>query len=239
MKNRLLTKILSLTLWTLLFSCEGVVRGTGKVISSLDKLPIDSVRIKWGANETFTDSLGHFEIGEFVGCPTGCPDLELVLTKVGYETRYVNVTEENQGLIYVENITIELNQTDKVQADIWNNKVGDFLYYSSMTIAGLGLITLVMLLLIKVDNRLFWFFLIFFGTVGFHYNFLADIYDFKILRPVTHFNPPHKLDPAWYKLSLPLGTIAFWIYYFKRLRKKIVDLKTTHNITLDPAGGAE
>jgi hypothetical protein len=222
MKSRLLTIILSLTLWTLLTSCEGVVRGTGKVISSLDKLPIDSVRIKWRTEETYTDSLGHFEIGEFVGCPTGCPDLELVLTKAGYETRYVNVTEENQGLIDVENVTIELNPTNNAQADIWNNKVGDFLYYISMTIACLGLITLVVLFIIKVDNRLFWFLVIFLGTVGFQYNFLADIFDFKILRPVTQFNPQHNLDPAWYKLSLPLGAIAFWIYYFKRLRNKVV-----------------
>lgn len=223
MKSRLLTTIGLLTLWTLLTSCEGIVRGNGKVISAEDKSPIDSVRIKWMTEEVYTDSLGRFEIGQFVGCVTGCPDLELVLEKSGYETKYINLTKENPKEFPIEKVTIELKTTEKVQADIWNNKLGDFLYYATMIIAGLSLVTLVILFIIKVDNRLFWFFVVFLGTIGFQYNFLADIFDFKILRPVTQFNPEHYLDPAWYKLSLPIGAIAFWIFYFKRLRKKTVD----------------
>ena len=195
--------------------------GSGQVISSVDKSPLDSVMITWRTEKEYTDKEGKFEIGQFVGCPTGCPDLEIVLTKKGYETKYINLT--NGGPIHVEGVTIELTPTANPQSDIWNNGIGTFLYYTSMIIAGLGLISLVFLFFIKVKNRWLWFFAIFLGTIAFHYNFLSDSFDFKILRPVTRFNPPHYLDPAWYKLSLPLGAIAFWTYYFKRLRTKVAD----------------
>ncbi|MFN5002889.1 MAG: hypothetical protein ACK514_15495 [Bacteroidota bacterium] len=214
--------LIIISIWTLLTSCEGILSGSGKVISSLDKSPIDNVRIKCRTKETHTDSLGNFEIEQFVGCPTGCPDLELILTKTGYETKYVNLTRENPEKMPIEGVTIELTPTHKAQADIWNNNIGGFLYYASMVIAGLGVITLVLLFMIKVSNRAIWFFAIFLGTIAIHYNFLADTFDFKILRPVTQFNPQHYFDPAWYKLSLPVGVIAFWTYYFRRLRKKTV-----------------
>src|SRR6185503_8743611 len=101
--------------------------------------------------KAYTDKEGKFEIGDFVGCPTGCPDLEIVLTKKGYETKYINLT--NGGPIRVKGVTIELVPTDNVQADIWNNKVANFLYYLSMAIAVLGLITLVMLFRTKIQNK--------------------------------------------------------------------------------------
>jgi hypothetical protein len=221
MKNRLLTTIIILTLGTFLVSCEGVVKGSGKVISAVDKLPITYVRIKWRAEETYTDSLGNFEIGQFVGCPTGCPELELTLEKVGYETKYINVTKENGGAMHNKDLTIELTPTDKVQTDILNNKFGNVLYYTSMVIAGLGLLTLFVPFILKVDKRWLWFFIIFFGTIAFQYNFLAHVFNFKILRPVTQFNPPHFRDPAWYKLSLPIGAILFWKYHFKIIIRRL------------------
>lgn len=221
MKSRLFKGIILVTFWSLLSSCEGVVSGSGKVISSLDKSPLDSVMLTWRTEREYTDKEGKFEIGQFVGCPTGCPDLEIILTKKGYATKYVNLT--NGGPINVEGVIIELTPTLNPQADISNNPVGLILYYASMVIAGLGLITLVFLFIVKARNRGLWFFVILFGTVGLHYNFLADIFDFKLFRPVTMLNPHPLIDPSWYKLSIPIGVIAFWVYYFMRIRKKVVE----------------
>src|SRR5678809_285083 len=72
----------------LISSCEGIIQGKGKIISSGTKLPIDSVKINWLGKIVYSDKGGKFSFDEFVGCVPSCPELELVLTKQGYETKY-------------------------------------------------------------------------------------------------------------------------------------------------------
>ena len=115
MNNKLRVTIILFIIYSFLTSCEGLVRGSGIVISSVDKSPIENVHIKWKSTETYTDSLGYFEIGEFVGCPFGCPDLMLTLTKNGYKMKIVNLTKENEGKIEVNRVTIELTPSNKTQ----------------------------------------------------------------------------------------------------------------------------
>jgi len=71
------------------FNCEGIITGTGKVVSSVDNKPLDDVLIIWTTtnDSCFTDSLGSFKVGGFVGCVPECPKLQLLFHKQGYKNQ--------------------------------------------------------------------------------------------------------------------------------------------------------
>jgi hypothetical protein len=106
------------SLFIFLVSCEGRIQGEGKIISATNQLPIDSVKISWLDKIIYSDKNGNFSFNEFVGCVPSCPALELILTKQGYETKYLNLTKENK------------NHKSVFKLIPSNNNIGDLSYPS-------------------------------------------------------------------------------------------------------------
>lgn len=195
-------------------SCEGIIQGKGKIISSNNKLPIDSVKINWLGKIVYSDKSGNFSFDEFVGCVPSCPELELFLTKQGYETKYINLTKENEKHNYV----FELIPTNKNIGNLSQEKSKNFLFYVSIVTAIISLLTLITLPLLKIKNKSIWFIIILFGTTSIYYNYLAKFTQFKVFRPSLFVFFKWTFEPTWYLINLPLGLIIFWTYYFYQLK---------------------
>ena len=204
----------------LLISCEGVIRGKGKVISAYDKSSIDSVKISFFNTVAYSDKNGNFEIGEFVGCVPSCPDLEVLLTKQGYETKYINLTKEDAKGKALADIIIELTPTIEKVTELSNNKSKTVLYYLSITTAIISFLTLIFLLFVNVNKKIVWVLIILFGTILINYNYLARNISIHALRPSIFLFLKYTFEPTWYRCNLPIGLITFWIYYLTVKRNK-------------------
>ena len=84
-------------------ACEGYRCGNGNVIDEQTGQPIDSVlctAITAGDKQQFTDSVGHFDICNYMGgCIPHCRDIQIEFSKTGYKT----VKLENPGeVVYLE-----------------------------------------------------------------------------------------------------------------------------------------
>jgi hypothetical protein len=200
----------------LIASCEGIIQGKGKIISSSNQLPIDSVRITWFDKTIYSDENGNFSFDEFVGCVPSCPDIELVLTKPGYKPKYINLTKENN-----ENKTVfELIPTNDNFNNLSRNNSKQFLFYLSIATALISLFTLIILAVINLKYKLVWLVIVLFGTFTVFYNYLAGITEFKVFRPSFFIFIKYTFEPSWYLVNLPIGLIIFWIYYFTQIKNK-------------------
>lgn len=81
-------------------SCDTFLHLSGTVVDSVNKLPVDSVRIYIGnqkENSIYTDSLGQFNISKMaVGGFFGYPGIKISLEKKGYKAlkkKYANWNE--------------------------------------------------------------------------------------------------------------------------------------------------
>ena len=142
----------------LLTGCEGTVRGTGKIISSKDSKPIDSVFVYWtqlSSETTYSDSLGKFKIGTFCGCVPDCPELELLLYKKGYETKYINLTKERRNR--KDTLTVIMTPTNDVSREIKKDSFEQFLkYFNIIAISLFNVFTLIIICCIKLKNKTLW-----------------------------------------------------------------------------------
>jgi len=197
-------------------SCEGIIQGDGKIISASNQLPIDSVKINWLSKVIYSDKDGKFSFHEFVGCVPACPDLELVLTKQGYETKYINLTKENEK----HKSVFELIPTSNNIGNLSHGKSKNFLFYLSIITAIISLVTLIALSIIKINNKLIWLVIILFGTTSIYYNYLANVTELKLFRPSLFVFIKWAFEPTWYRLNLPLGLIIFWAYYFYQIKNR-------------------
>lgn len=204
------------SLFILLASCEGIIQGDGKIISATNQLPIDSVKISWFGKIVYSDKNGNFSFHEFVGCVPACPDLELVLKKQGYETKYINLTKENEK----HKSVFKLIPTNNNTGDISHTKAKNFLFYLSIVTAIISLFTLITLSIIKINKKAVWFVIISFGTATIYYNYLAKITELKVFRPSLFVFIKYTFEPTWYQLNLPIGVFVFWTYYFYQLKNR-------------------
>lgn len=81
-------------------SCDTFLHLSGMVVDSVNKLPVDSVRIYIGNQKEdciYTDSLGRFNISQMaVGGFFGYPGIKISLEKKGYKAlkkKYANWNE--------------------------------------------------------------------------------------------------------------------------------------------------
>ena len=146
-----------------------------------------------------------------------CPDLELILSKQGYQPKYVNLTKENKNY----NAVFQLVPTQKFIGDLSHNKSKNFLFYLSIITALISLLTLTALAKIKVRNKALWFVVILFGTVTFFYNYLDNNIELRIFRPSIFVFVKYTFEPTWYQLNLPIGLIIFWTYYVYQNKNRI------------------
>jgi len=84
-------------------SCECRQTGKGVVFDKLTNKPIDSVyaRIRNHAQGKYSDKKGAFELETLSGAPFGCPLMEIVLLKNGYDSVSVKVSGVETDTIYL------------------------------------------------------------------------------------------------------------------------------------------
>lgn len=214
-------KIISLLLITLILcSCEGIVDGNGKIISSIDKKPIDSVLVYWtNENEkAYSDSNGRFEIGSFCGAVPDLPELELLFYKKGYETKYINFTKEYQ--FATDSLTVEMVPTLKPSEEIKERPFENFLKHFNTLISLFNVFTLIVICRTKLKHKTLWILALIFLSLTVKYNYYSgDI----TVNPLSFFLQYRFLKIyyiGWYLFFIPLTSLVFWTYYFYNKRQK-------------------
>jgi len=96
--------IIILIVFELIFTacdCRQIV--SGKVLDANTKKPIDSVLVKKVGKEIgqFTTQDGDFELTHISGGLFGCPEMDIELTKKGYETKNESIPNSEFKVIYL------------------------------------------------------------------------------------------------------------------------------------------
>jgi hypothetical protein len=209
----------------LLISCEGIVRGEGKIISAKDKKPLDSVLVYWtNLNEkSYSDSLGHFEIGQFCGCIPDCPELEIITYKKGYKTNYLNLTKDDK--LYDTTLVIEMQPVNTYSETIEENNFTKILKYVNLIILIFNAFTLIIICCIELRYKWVWIVSLIIFNLHIKYNYISDdfLFDpfsfFIQLRFLTFY-----YHVGWYIFYIPTTAIVFWSYYFvTKSKRKLTD----------------
>lgn len=205
-----------------LCSCEGIVRGDGKIISATDQKPLDSVLVYWTNmnKKTYSDSLGHFEIGQFCGCVPDCPELELITYKKGYFTQYINLTKENK--LGDSTLVIELQPTNAPAVNLEEKTLTTVFKYINITILIFNVFTLIIICCVKLKYKWIWIVSQILFNLYIKYNYISGEFNFD---PFSFFIQLRFISfyyhIGWYVFYIPTTSIAFWIYYIINKRKKV------------------
>lgn len=98
-------KPIFLTFITLfIISCDCNQNVSGKVLDNESKQPIDSVYVHKVGRDYGEYSLknGEFKLSYTDGGLFGCPDMNIVLTKEGYEIENVSIPNSENRIIYMK-----------------------------------------------------------------------------------------------------------------------------------------
>jgi hypothetical protein len=203
--------LIFLLILTIFYGCEGIVEGTGKVVSSVDNKPLENVLVIWTNTDDScrTDSLGNFTIGSFVGCIPECPQLRLLFHKPGYKNQYLNLSEK-KDFLRVKDVLIKMQPTDKKQTTEFPF-LSNLFFYMNFAISFLNIVTLIYLLTIKLKYKFLWALLIIFGSVSLHYNFYTNRFDIETFNFLIQFSLINLTGLVKTYLLIPLGSGIFWI----------------------------
>ena len=97
--------VLSIVSLTSFVSCDCVQIAKAKVLDSQTKQPIDSVSVfkkSTTKQNALTDINGNFELRSISGGLGGCPPMTIVLNKIEYKTKTVDVTSDTTTIIYLD-----------------------------------------------------------------------------------------------------------------------------------------
>ncbi|HKC69218.1 MAG TPA: hypothetical protein VKG26_13360 [Bacteroidia bacterium] len=86
--------ILIITMGLLLSACDCNQIANGTVVDADTQKPLDSVFVynqNRSANKTYTDTSGIFMIESISGGLFGCPPMEVVVEKAGYEKQILKI----------------------------------------------------------------------------------------------------------------------------------------------------
>lgn len=195
-------------------SCEGIVLGGGKIVSSKDQKPIDSVLVYWtnGKIKTYSDSSGMFKHEMFCGCVPDCPDLELIFYKKGFETKYLNFTKEYGHA--TDSIIVQLNPTVELDKEIKETGFETFLKYFNVLLSIFNIFTLVIICCVKIKWKPLWIISCIFFSITLKYNYYNNEFDISFFSFFVQLRYLQIYYIGWYLFFIPVTTIAFWLYYF-------------------------
>ena len=210
---RLFIFLLTLTVF---YGCEGVVEGTGRVVSSVDDKPLDNVLVIWtNTNDSscHTDSLGNFKVGGFMGCVPDCPQLQLLFYKPGYKNQYLNLTDKDNRRL--ENVVVKMEPTN-ISQSTENPFLSKLLVYINLLVSLFNLVTLIFLFTTKFKYKFLWTLLIIFGSISLHYNFYDNNFNLKTFNFFIQLSLMNLTGLVKTYLLIPLGSGIFWIYRRKK-----------------------
>lgn len=197
------------------FNCEGIITGTGKVVSSVDNRPLDNVLIIWTStnDSCFTDSLGNFKIGGFVGCVPECPKLKLLFHKQGYKNQYIDLSENSN--LRTGDVIVKMQPTDLIQSTEVPF-LSKLLYFINIIISIINIGTLIYLFTISFEYKFLWIIFILWGSLSLHYNFYTNIFNLEFFNFLIQLSLNKQTGLVKTYLLIPLGSVLFWIFRWKK-----------------------
>jgi hypothetical protein len=209
-------RFLPILILFILTSCEGPRSKKGTVYDSKTKEPLSEVTIRFYGKESKTDSLGQFDISAFIGCTTKCNDFEVYFEKNGYETLYVNFSREfDKEVIGGQLVDIYLKSTRNEQPTFAENKLSNRVRIYSWVMLLISTLTFLISLFLKVRFKILWIALVLSGNFLIGYNVITNEYDLDIFNSIIAGIYRYK----WDNYFIPLGTFAYWVYYFGFYRR--------------------
>jgi hypothetical protein len=217
--------IIPILILFILTSCEGPRSKQGAVFDAVTKEPLDKVTIRFYGKESKTDSLGQFDISAFIGCTTKCNPFEAYFEKKGYETLYINFSNEfDKNEHGGQHVEIFLKPTtDKQPVFAQSNFSKGVLTYSKVMVL-IGALTFFISLFLKVKFKLLWIVAILWGNLSLGYNVITTNFDLSIFDSFARGIAQYKWDIYF----IPLGTIVYWVYYFGLYKR--VTIKTSTKV---------
>lgn len=197
------------------FNCEGIITGTGKVVSSVDNKPLDDVLIIWTTtnDSCFTDSLGSFKVGGFVGCVPECPKLQLLFHKQGYKNQYLDLSENSN--LRTDDIIVSMQPTNIVQTKEVHF-LSKLFYYVNIIISIINIGSLIYLFTISFEYKFLWMIFILFGSLSLHYNFYTNIFNLEFSNFLIQLSLNKQIGLVKTYLLIPLGSGLFWIFRWSK-----------------------
>jgi hypothetical protein len=209
-------RFLPVLLLFILASCEGPRSKQGTVFDSITKEPLDEVTIRFYGEENKTDSLGEFDISAFIGCTTKCNDFEVYFEKKGYETLYVNFSNEfDKNVIGGQHVEIYLRPTTDKQPPFTESGFSNGVLTYSRVMLLICAVTFLISLFLKVKLKVLWIIGILWGNLSLSYNVITTNFDLSVFDSFVRGIYQYKWDVYF----IPLGTIAYWVYYFAFYRR--------------------
>ena len=192
-------------------SCEGIIGGKGKVLSSVNSEPIDSVKIILsGGQVTYSNEKGEFENDNFVGCVPDCPS-ELIFYKKGFKTRHIDTRNDYDNR---EKMIVYLDQETGEPVDYKINKIQYFLFYVALFFSLLNIFTFIMILVMKTKNKGLWAIASLLISLRLSYNFVNGSIEVEFLNFFLQIFTSIYLNMGWYVYFIPASSLAFWICFF-------------------------
>jgi hypothetical protein len=197
--------------------CKKDISVSGRLISSVDSIPLDNARVYWTSNDrktTVSDSLGNFTISDRCTCMPYCPELEMVFLEKGYEMTYADFTDSSD--LNLKNVVIKMAPATPTSRKFKETRTENLLKSLNGLISLLNIFTLTMIFLNKFKYKTIWILAIAFLSFTIKYNYLSERLEFY---PISFFIQLRMSHFGWYLYYIPLPTIFFWIYYFYKKAK--------------------
>ncbi|MXV53343.1 hypothetical protein GS399_20480 [Pedobacter sp. HMF7647] len=210
------TNLLLFSILLLLTSCEGMVQGNGKIVSSTDGKPIEGTLIFWTVfnEKVYSDKTGHFEVGKFCGCVPECPKLEVVFFKKGYKTRYIDL---NKKFDYkTDSLTIKMTPSatsEELKEGRWSSILQALLILVS--IFNLG--TLTYIVSNKTEYKMIWLVAMVIFSTTIEYNYFNGDHNIHLFNFLFQFSNIF----GWYRYFIPTTAVVFWAnHWFNKVPHK-------------------
>jgi hypothetical protein len=214
-KSLLLVSLLLLSLT----SCEGLVQGNGRIVSSADNKPIEGVLVHWTVfnKKVYSDKTGHFEIGSFCGCVPECPKLEVIFYKKGYKTQYIDLQKKYD--YQTDSLTIKMTPsvtTEEVGEGRWSTVLQVLLILISI----FNVATLVYIISKKTQYKALWIVAMIAFSMTVEYNYFTGDHDISLFNFLLQFSNKF----GWYRCFIPTTALIFWTNHW--LNKKYAKNET-------------
>jgi hypothetical protein len=197
-----------------LSSCFSPSHSEGVVIDQNTSLPIDSAQITFLELYTvYTDTQGQYEIFGNWGLLT---DLEILVERKGYKTKYINISESNYDLS--KKVTIKLQAFSKeYKPMLAQNKLRFINTLIKIVFSLINAVTLIFILFqSKISRKFLWITGIMLINPAFRLlNVDYTLLNFEILNGpfylFNYYNFPYSLI-----IAIPAISIVFWILFLVR-----------------------
>ena len=193
----------------LAISCDRPFTMAGRIVDETTNTPIEDVEIVTSEYETiYSDASGNFKLNRF-GPGSGSDKLEMLVSKEGYETKYFDLSNEQD----LQNINLGIKPSNETLNVHYPQTYVKLLYWINLIFINLiVLFTLLFVLFSKVRYKWIWIVLFLLVNFTLKINYINGAIDFSFLH-LPFYLKHYLYYPFTIKIALPLSVIVFWIVY--------------------------